>query len=156
MKYFTKSGSEAGREQGEAGGIVAIEGRKEPSGVPRSKSVVGEQKFWEKLVAVGLIQLPSCVASVDSVFVIIIESVVFASSGFRESVGITFYGFVKNDQFSQLRRLPGLAEVSPETRFLHEVAATVEEVSAWFVLDLGLSCADGREASHVSRSAGNA
>jgi hypothetical protein len=55
VKYFTKSRSEAGREERNPIRIILIGGGKEPSRAALNELIVGEDKFRENLVTVGFI-----------------------------------------------------------------------------------------------------
>ena len=139
MKFFTKSGILAAGQECDPDGIIGVRRSEEPPLIGADEFVVGELELGQKLVAVGLVERPSGIAPVDLVFVIVVESVVFTGSGFRETVGISFFGLVENDELSSVGRLSGFTKISPEARHLDVVAAAIVEIAACLVGDLLLS-----------------
>ena len=136
-------------EQGDLVGVVVVVGGEEPTGAAVDGVEVGEDELGQELVAVGVVEGATAVVAVDAVFVVLVKSPALAGRAvLGEAIGGALAGLVHDDELRPGSVLVGFAEVSPETGFVDEIAATVEEISAGFVGNFGFSDVF-RGASHV-------
>jgi len=124
----------------------------EPARIFVNNSVSSEHEFGKELVGVHFVNSVTRVVAFDAVFIIIVVSITLANRAvFWQSIGISFFAFVKYDKFGRVGTLSRFTQIPPEAGFFDIITTTVKETSRRFAGNFGFASFN-RWSSHIWRT----